>query len=225
MLGSVLLLVIVLPQKGPADDLKSKDAAVRVQALIELREHPTENAEKLFSGALRDSDWEVLQRAAEGLGTLGAQHELDDLVGLALVGPVRPVRRAAAEALARIDAARAFDALAKRLEGELAPRAWEAILALAPAVDGKVSLDFLERAAKSKDPGTRWLAAKATVAVAGEERAASSRPSARLAAADSLIFFSQRCVLVSAERASSCEFIAQAARSRRRTSSCHWGGR
>jgi HEAT repeat protein len=170
LLGSLSLLVAVLAQGDPSG-LKSKDASVRVAALRELAARSMDGAEKALASALRDDDWEAVQVAADGLGALGSQHGFEVLADLALEGPVRAVRRAAAEALAKIDAERGYDEVAKKLRGELAPRACEALLALAPALDGKVDLDLLERASRSKDELTRRLAAAATVAVAGEERA------------------------------------------------------
>ncbi len=169
--GCYALLLSVLVQVGdPAKDLASDDAAVRLAAVRGIAEGGHPEAEKLLLKALKDDDWEVVETAAAGLGAQGTKKALEPLVELALEGPVRGVRRTAAESLARLDAVLAGEKLAKKLSGDLAARAAEALASLAPAADGKVELGALEKATDGRDAAARPAAARALVALAGEAR-------------------------------------------------------
>jgi len=55
----------------PAKLLKSKDVMVRLGAVQTLTDDGGEDAEKLLIGALKDKDWEVVERAADGLAEQG----------------------------------------------------------------------------------------------------------------------------------------------------------
>ncbi len=178
--SATLLSLLFLAQDGADGVLKSKDPEVRLAAIRGLvgktegdeapRVMANGDTEKILLGALDDDDWEIVQIASLGLGALASKRALEPLVELALNGPVRGIRREAAIALAKIDSEKAYHELSKKLAGELAPLACEAILELAPAIDGKVSTAFLDKASKSKDAATRRAAARTIAAVSGEER-------------------------------------------------------
>lgn len=174
LLAALPLFLVLAQDADPAKDLKSKDAEVRLAAVRQLagEEHP--KRERLLSAALRDEDWEVVEVAAATLGELGATGSLKDLASLALEGPVRRVRRVAAESLGKIDPQGGFDLVAKKVGGKLAEHAAEAIAGLAPSLEAagiEVSPKPLEKALKSKEGAAREAAAFALVRVAGAERA------------------------------------------------------
>ncbi len=170
--AGLLLFVLQAAPADPAKDLGSSDASVRLAAVkaIAAQGHP--EAEKLLLARLGDEDWEVASLAAAGLGELGAKKALEPLLGLALAGPVRGLRRAAAEALVRVDAPAAYEKLVKKLSGDGAVHACEALEVLGPALAGKVKTKELERLVGGRDAEPRRAAARALVALAGEARPA-----------------------------------------------------
>lgn len=170
--AGLLLFVLQAAPGDPAKDLGSSDASVRLAAVKVIAAERPPEAEKLLLARLGDEDWEVASLAAAGLGDLGAKKALEPLLGLALDGPVRGLRRAAAEALARVDAPAAYEKLAKKLAGDDAVRACEALEALGPALAGVVKTKELERLAGGREAGPRRAAARALVALAGEARPA-----------------------------------------------------
>ncbi len=155
--------------------LKSKDANVRLAAirtLIDGRELEGAEREKLLIKTLGDDDWEIVELSATALGAAGATKAFDELVELALEGPVRRLRRVAAEALAGIDAEGAWEAFAKKASGKLAVPACEALGGLARTLDGAVSLAPLEKALGHGEAEARAAAARALVLLGGKQRAA-----------------------------------------------------
>jgi HEAT repeat protein len=180
MLPPVALLpLLVLLQAAtpvdPAKDLNASDPNVRLAAVKLVAEQGHAEAEKLMLGALDDDDWEVATIAATELGELGAKKALAPLLEAALQGPVRGLRRAAGEALARIDAPEAYEKLVKKLAGDEAARACAAIEALAPALaglDGTLKTKELEKLLGERDAGGRRVAARALLALAVAQRPA-----------------------------------------------------
>ena len=67
--------------------------------------------------ALKDSDWEIVHRAADELGKRGTDAAVGALVELAVRGPIRKIRVAAARALRSLAAERASDMIARRMKG------------------------------------------------------------------------------------------------------------
>lgn len=160
-------------REDPAKELESKDAAARLAAVRALAQDVGHaEREKLLLSVLDDEDWQVVEEAATALGQGATERSLEPLIQLALEGPVRRVRRAAAAALATLDAEEAYAGLIKKLGGKLAASASEATLALAPALDGKVSIKLFEKPLKGKEAEARVAAARATIRLAGPERAA-----------------------------------------------------
>ncbi len=158
----------------PAEELGSSDPTVRLAAVKSITENSHPGAEKLLLEALQDDDWEIASIAARGLGELRVKKALDPLLDLALEGPVRGLRRAAGEALALIDPIWAYEKLAKRLSGDQAVLACEAITSLAPGLEGlsgvKVKTKELDGLLDSRQAGLRWAAARTLVALAGAAR-------------------------------------------------------
>jgi HEAT repeat protein len=177
MLSAALLLASLLqaaPPADPAAGLASSDASERLAAVKAIAEKGHPAAEELLLRALRDDDWEVGGIAAAELGELGSKKALTPLLELALEGPVRGLRRVASVALARVDAGVAYEKLAKKLSGDTAVPACEALEALGPALAGlaeKLQTKELERLLGGKTAAPRRAAARALVALAGEARA------------------------------------------------------
>jgi HEAT repeat protein len=130
--------------------LDSKEVAERVAAVKEIAEKGPPDAEALLLKAVRDKDWEVVHRAVEALGVRGSPNCVELLVDLAMNGPNRPIRLAAAASARKLDAAAAGAALAKRLKGEDTVRAAEALALVADPAAAK----DLERVAKKKGKDT-----------------------------------------------------------------------
>jgi HEAT repeat protein len=156
----------------PAKGIVSKDPELRLAAVRALAEGVQPEAEKLLLGVLDDEDWEVASIAAAELGELGAKKAVKPLLALALEGPVRGRRRAAAGALAAIDAQAAYDKLVKELDGDHALRAGEALVVLGPALAPGQKTKELEALLAGREQGPRRFAARALLALAGPERAA-----------------------------------------------------
>jgi HEAT repeat protein len=167
----VLLLVPQADAAGdPAKALGSNDPEVRLAAVRTIAEQGHADAEKLLLKALRDDDWEIATIAATELGELGAAKALEPLLELALEAPVRGLRVAAAQALAGVDAATAYEKLAKRASGKTAVRACEAIAELAPALADGVKTKELEKLLGEREIDARRAAARALVRMDGAAR-------------------------------------------------------
>lgn len=172
LLLAVALSIPAVTQAGdPAKDLRAKDPLVRLAAVRELVANDHKKREKLLTTALKDDDWEVVEAAARALGEVGSADAAGALAKLSLEGPVARVRRAAAESLGQLDAEEGFDDLAKKVTSDEAEAACLAMCALAPSLDGQVSLKPIEKALKSKEAPVRIAAARAAVRLSGEERA------------------------------------------------------
>lgn len=167
---ALVFLQAVAAANDPVKDIAASDPAVRLVAARALAETKPPEAEKLLLKALGDDDWEVAGVAASGLGALGAKKAFAPLVELALEGEVRSVRRAAAEALARIDAKEAYEKLAKSATKDAAVRACEALASVGPHLEGKVATKALDALLDGRDVAAKRAAAAALVACAGEER-------------------------------------------------------
>ncbi|MEQ1891836.1 MAG: HEAT repeat domain-containing protein [Planctomycetota bacterium] len=171
----LVLLAFQAAQAVPLDPAKgilSKDADARLAAVRALSGDVSPEAEKLLLGVLDDEDWEVASVAATELGALGAKKALKPLLALALEGPVRGLRRAAAGALARIDPQAAYDKLVKELGDDHGARAGEALVVLGPTLAPGQKTKELEALLAGREAGPRRFAARALLAQAGSERAA-----------------------------------------------------
>jgi HEAT repeat protein len=165
-----LALGLLAPLQGdPAKDIKSKDYETRLAAIVELS-LGHEKAEKLLVGALKDKDWEVVEKAAAALGKVGGKTSAAALLKVVLGGPTQRIRRVAAEALAEAHAEAGFELLAKKMSGKTAKEAAVAASAFWPLLDGKVELKALEKLWKSKEKGMRAAAAPGLILLSGARR-------------------------------------------------------
>ncbi|HEX6884514.1 MAG TPA: HEAT repeat domain-containing protein [Planctomycetota bacterium] len=174
-----LLLALQATPEELAKQLGASDPAARLSAIKTIAADGHPQAEALCLKALGDEDWEVATIAARELGELVAVKAQKPLLDLALEGPVRGLRRAAGEALGRIDAPGSYEKLVKQLGGDAKVRACEAIAALGPGLEGKAAelkTKELERLLEERDAGARRAAARALVAVAGAQRPARLAP-------------------------------------------------
>lgn len=157
-------------QDDPAKDIKSKDPVERLAAARAITEAGGDDAEKNLGRLLKDKDWEVVIVAAEGLGQHGSDKSLDDLVKLAYGGPIRQMRAASADALAKIDAAEAAKALGKKLKKDTIVPACEALVRVAPSLEEPDVPKGLKKLMESKELRVRAAAASAMVALTREGR-------------------------------------------------------
>jgi HEAT repeat protein len=113
---TLFVLIALAPFVAADDRLDSKDVAKRLAAIEAIRAEGGEAAEALLIEALGDDDWEVVHRAVEALGERGSSKAVTELVAMAIKGPVRKIRLAAAGSLKKLDAAAAAEALARRMK-------------------------------------------------------------------------------------------------------------
>ena len=119
-LASVLALCSVLalrPAPNAGDDvavqLRSAKVDERLAAVESIRKDGAKDAESLLRGALKDADWEVVEKAAGALAERGTAASADALGKIALDAPARRLRLAAARAMAKLDPAAAAAAFVR----------------------------------------------------------------------------------------------------------------
>jgi len=117
--------------------------------------------EALLLVALGDREWEVVECAARRLGEVATARSAEALLDLALRGPTRGIRIAAARAALRADPVGTPDALARRVAKESDARLLDA-LAVVPA---PAAADRCARLVKGDDRETRRLALRALAAL------------------------------------------------------------
>src|SRR5688572_28318808 len=135
--SALVVLVLVLGYAAllaatPRDDvsrkLEAREPTERLAAIDAIRQNGHEQADKLLVGALDDRDWEVVDRAARALGERGTPAgSAAALSALAIDGPIRRIRLAAAESLAKLDPAAAGELLTKVAKGPNLARACEGL--------------------------------------------------------------------------------------------------
>jgi HEAT repeat protein len=168
--GVIAALAAARAGDDVATQLHSSKVADRLLAIDSIRRNGAKEAEALLKAALKDSDWEVVEKAAEALGERGTPASVDALVKLALDGPVRRVRLAAARATGRLDPAAAAAQFGKAQQGATPLRANEALAATAERC-GEASRAALTAALGSSDALQRAAAAGGLHAFAAGERA------------------------------------------------------
>ncbi len=170
-----LAALLLSPQPASAlqaADLKSKDPAVRVEAVRALVAAGGADAEKELVRALKDDDWEVVVVAASGLATLGGgKASLGELCKLAWDAPTARQRLTAARSLAQLDPEAGMKAVSKKLSGDRAPKVCDALVVLAAAAPAPKAPKALSKLLKDKEPRTRDAAARALVVCSREDRA------------------------------------------------------
>ena len=122
-----LLLAPAASPGDPAKDVKDKDVKVRLAAVEALEASGGKEAEGLLLEALKDKDWQVVERAAFALAKKGTAASLDALADLAADGPIRRIRVTAARSAAAIDATKAIEMLGRKLNGDSAVHALQAV--------------------------------------------------------------------------------------------------
>ena len=167
--GSLLAFLAVHSQSAQ-DKLKSKDPLERLAAIEELGVERSESAAKALAKLLKDDDWEVMERAAEALGKVGGEKDADDLADLAVEGPVRRVRLAAARSAAALDADGVAPGLIRKIRGDTAPAALDALAIVLPACEKVPPLRPFEVLLRDKDGRLRAGAAQAWLLGARNDR-------------------------------------------------------
>ncbi len=152
--------------------LKSKDVSERLEAVADLRSEKGEEVTKLLISALDDRDWEVMEEAVTALGEVGGDDAPDALAKMALTGPVRRVRIAAARALVKTEPFIGAEALSKKVSGKNAERACEALAIIAlgapDARDG--AAPGIRRGLKNAASEVKRSAARGLIALPSDER-------------------------------------------------------
>jgi len=149
LLGLLVVATVAADDAPGPGDLQSKDVQERLLAVKTITEKEGPDSAALLEKATRDRDWEVVQRAVEGLGIRGSPDSVDLLVDLAINGPTRTIRLAAAASAKRVHGPSATAGLLKHLKGDEAVRAAEALAVVADPTAAKE----LERLAKKKGKG------------------------------------------------------------------------
>lgn len=132
----------------PAKDLKDKDVKIRLATVESLAASGGAEAEALLLAALKDKDWEVVERAAAALGTKGGPASVEALRDLALTGPIRRIRIIAARSLGRIDAAWAIEEVGKRTRSRDAVRAFQALGAISSKTPNDAVAELIDEGLK-----------------------------------------------------------------------------
>ncbi len=173
MITIAILALALAPQVSDHEKgMRSKDDETRLATVAVLAQESDPKSEKLLTAALKDVDWEVIERAADALGTRRAQSALDELEKLALESPLRRHRVAAARALARIDAKTAAADLSKKCTGATELVALEALVEVVRGAGPDLDLKaVLKSAEKSKSNEARATAHLVLAAYLSPERA------------------------------------------------------
>jgi HEAT repeat protein len=132
----------------PGKDLKDHDVKVRLAAIEAIEATPAHDDAALLVEALKDKDWEVVDRAAVVLAKKGGPEEFAPLLDVALEGPTRKIRLLAARALAQIDLAKATEQLGKKTHGKNQLRAFEALGALASKAPSDAAAEYIDEGLK-----------------------------------------------------------------------------
>jgi HEAT repeat protein len=165
----------LLAQGGTADpaaDLRNKAIDVRLRAIDAVAASGRKDAEALLVPLLAEKDWEVQERTAEALARLGGKAGLSQLVELALDGDVVRVRRAAAVAAGRADAAEAAARLWKQVKGKHQVAVLEALAWVLRARPTFADADKLTKLLRDPEASVREAAAAAWLEGAADRAAA-----------------------------------------------------
>jgi len=154
--GLALLLAITagMADTDPASRIGAREVETRLVAIREIGAQGHPRAEELLLPALQDRDWEVQVAAAQALGARGGPGATDALVDLAVNGPARRVRLAAAAALKRTAPAAAAASIARKLRGETLLVAGDALEVLADPA----AAEELEKLLKRRNADQQWVA-------------------------------------------------------------------
>ena len=195
LLVPLAFLAASFAQDDPIKSLKSKDVATRLAALERLSKEKSPKNEKAVAQALKDEDWEVAEKAAFVLGSIGTSASVPELVALAIDGPIARVRSTAAASAALLGAESAAEMLSKKSGGKEGWRALDSLAVLTNAKEAKYELKSLEKVAETaKDDRARAAAARAAIGAVPAEKgellvrfATSAHPEVACAALDAAI--------------------------------------
>jgi HEAT repeat protein len=169
--GLCALTLAAALQDDPIKNLKSKDVSARLTALEALSKEKNAKNEKAVLGALKDEDWEVVEKAADVLAKIGTEGAVDELVKLALTAPLARLRAAAATALAVIDPVQGAEGLSKKVASPDPARALESLAVLAAHSNKELDLKALDKLPeKAKEPSSRAAAARALTLAAAPDK-------------------------------------------------------
>jgi len=172
MILAILALAFVTQVSDFEKGLRAKEDETRIATIALLAKESDPKTEKLLTAALKDVDWEVVERATDALGERAAKGALGELTKLALESPLRRHRTAAARALARIDAKTAAGDLIKKATGATETNALEALVHVVRGAGPELDLKAVVKIAeKGKEIETRALAWRVLAAHPGPERA------------------------------------------------------
>ncbi len=164
-----LLLAAIASAQFDERKLRDKDADIRQAAIEHCIDVGGENVPKWLHKALKDKDWGVVLAAAKGLSVHGTPAAIKNLQELALEAPLFSVRRAALDALAKIDPENSADAFYKKAKGKTAEVAAYALSRLAEHGVLPTKLTKLEKLASNRDEALQPAGTNALVACAKPE--------------------------------------------------------
>ncbi len=169
MKRSILVLVVAnvltLPgvfaqEKDPAVQIKMKNVSERLDAVSRIVDRGHAKAPVLLRRACGDDDWEVVERAAQGLAKRGNDKCIKTLAKLAVSGPLATIRLAAATSLRELNREEAVKLLLKKLKGKSTARAAEALVVVGYPKGWKRFKKLLKsKSALERQSGIRGLAA------------------------------------------------------------------
>ncbi len=150
-------------------ELRDKDADVRQAAIEHCIERGGEDVPKWLHKALKDKDWGVVLAATKGLAIHGTPAAIKDLQKMALEAPLFSIRRAALDALAKIDPDKAAETFYKKAKGKTSDVAAAALSRLAEHGVLPEKLTKLEKLATNRDEDLQLAGIKAWVSCAQPE--------------------------------------------------------
>ncbi len=153
-------------RSGPSSaDLRSKDASVRLTAAQAVIAEGGSELPIILRRLLKDDDWEIAILAAKSLAEFGDEKDLRLLAELAVTAPIRELRMAAAQSMAKLDAPAANEALLKKLGAQPAYTC-EALTLVASLLEKPELPAELAPLLMSESAGVRVAAAEAMLTFA-----------------------------------------------------------
>lgn len=157
------LLAVAAAAQGPdkAADLRAKEIDKRLAAIDQIAGSGRKDAETLLMPLLADRDWEIQERTATAFGTMKSKAAHKALVEMAVEGDVVRVRRAAAFAVAAIDAVEGANAIHKKAKGKTQVAAQEALALVLRSQPAFAEADKLKKLLRDPSAPIRESAAVA----------------------------------------------------------------
>jgi len=149
------------PEPDRSADLRAKAIEVRLVAIDAMATSTKKDADVLLVPLLGDRDWEIQERTAIVLGKRKCVTAMTPLVDLAIEGDVVRVRRAAAFAVAAIDAVDGANRIWKRAKGKTQVAAQEALALVLRGQAPFAEADKLKKLLRDGDAAIRESAAVA----------------------------------------------------------------